>query len=304
MRQTCGIANVTAYPFPEESQSLKAAQWLKALGLDAPRVGFTRYFISLKDYQSLRDAVPGFVVEDLAAACYQLRAVKCGEELLRMREASRILDIGMAAAVKAVGPGLRETEVLAEADYAMRKAGSQGSPFRMQVLCHDRQMLLHPYASDAVLRKNEPVVIHLGASVHGYTAKLCRTVFLGNVQEQSRAIYRCLTQAQQAAAELLRPGITCGAVYDAVTAVVQATPFAPYWEMEQIGYGVGIRQSEFYPVLAKGSKVPLQENMVIDLLLPTLYMPGYGGPRITDTIRITENGAEYLTHFSREELLR
>ena len=67
--------------------------------------------------------------------------------------------------------------------------------------------------------------------------------------------------------------------------------------MTQIGYGVGIRQSEFYPIISKGSETKLQENMVVDLLLPTIYVPGHGGPRITDTILVKEEGAEFLTQF-------
>ena len=41
----------------------------------------------------------------------------------------------------------------------------------------------------------------------------------------------------------------------------------------------------------------LRENMVVDLLLPTIYIPGVGGPRMTDTVLITKDGAEYLTDF-------
>ena len=67
--------------------------------------------------------------------------------------------------------------------------------------------------------------------------------------------------------------------------------------MEHIGYGVGIRQSEFYPIISKGSATVLQENMVVDLLLPTIYIPGVGGPRITDTILMKQDGVEFLTDF-------
>ena len=57
---------------------------------------------------------------------------------------------------------------------------------------------------------------------------------------------------------------------------------------------MGLRQSEFYPVLAVGNKTVLEANMVVDALLPTIYGK-FGGPRITDTIHITENGPEILT---------
>lgn len=299
MRQATGL-RVTGYPFPAQTQSSMAAKWLHGLGLKRPRVGFTRYFISLKDYQCLQEAVPEMVVGDIAATCYQLRSIKCPEEIRRIRAASKALEAGMKAAVSAVRAGVAECDVLAEAECAMGKAGSQGSPFRMQVLTHSRQMQKHPYASSAPLEDNAPVVIHLGATVDGYAAKMCRTVFLGQPPEKCVDIYRVLRQAQEAAMSRLRPGVTCGELYQAAADCVEAAGYEKYWIVEHIGYGVGIRQSEFYPIIAKGSEVRIEENMVVDLLLPSIYVPHAGGPRLTDTVLVTAHGAEYLTNYGRD----
>lgn len=162
-----------------------------------------------------------------------------------------------------------------------------GSPFRMQVLTHSRQMQKHPYAGAALLEDNAPVVIHLGASVEGYTAKMCRTVFLGTPPEACVEIYRVLRRAQETAVARLRPGVTCGALYQAAADCVEKAGYGEHWVMEHIGYGVGIRQSEFYPIIAKGSAVPIEKNMVVDLLLPSIYVPNIGGPRLSDTILVT-----------------
>jgi len=298
MRRATGL-KVTGYPFPAESQSSQAAQWLAGLGLEKPRVGFTRYFISLKDYQCLMAACPGMVVGDIAVSCYRLRSVKCPEEIDRIRRAGKALAAGMEAAVASVKAGMPECEVLAEAEYAMGKAGSQSSPFRMQVLTHSRQMQKHPYAGAAPLEDNAPVVIHLGAAVDGYAAKMCRTVFLGTPPEECVRIYQTLKKIQDAAVAALRPGVTCGELYDAAAAAAAAEGYEKYWIMEHIGYGVGIRQSEFYPIIAKGSGVKIEANMVVDLLLPSIYVPKLGGPRLTDTILVKADGVEYLTEYDR-----
>lgn len=297
VRGAGGIERVTPYQFPSDNQSTMMGAWLKARGWKAPRLGFTRYFISLKDYQCLRDAAPDMQVCDIAIPCYEIRSVKAPEEIERMRNAGKALAAGMQAAIDYVKPGMLETEVLAEAEYAMTKAGSMGSSFRMQVLTHSRQLNLHPYASRTPIEDNAPVVIHLGTSCDGYTAKMCRTVFLGTPKPESLRIYEVLKEAQRITVEALRPGVTCGELYDAATAYIAEQGFARSWVMEHIGYGVGIRQSEFYPIIAKGSAVPLRENMVVDLLLPTIYIPGIGGPRITDTIWVRENGVKFLTDF-------
>lgn len=297
VREVSGIQKVTPYMFPKNNQSTMMGAWLKAQNWTAPKLGFTRYFISLKDYQCLRDAAPDMQVCDIAIPCYEIRSVKAPQEIEQMRAAGKALAAGMQAAIDVVKPGMLETEVLAEAEYAMAKAGSMGSSFRMQVLTHKRQLNLHPYASRTPIEDNGPVVIHLGASCNGYVAKMCRTVFLGTPKPESLRIYEVLKEAQRVAVEALHPGVTCGEVYDKTTAYVEEQGFGKNWVMDHIGYGVGIRQSEFYPIISRGSGTVLQENMVVDLLLPTIYIPGIGGPRITDTILMKQDGVEFLTDF-------
>jgi Xaa-Pro dipeptidase len=39
----------------------------------------------------------------------------------------------------------------------------------------------------------------------------------------------------------------------------------------------------------------IEQNMVFDMLLPTIYRPGVRGPRLTDTPLVTINAVESLT---------
>lgn len=303
IKASSGIEKVVPYHFPKNNQSTMAANWLASQKWKSPRVGFTRYFISLKDYQCLIEAVPDVVICDIATICYEIRSVKDRNELFLMEKAGNAVSAGMKAAVQAIKPGMTEAEVLAEAEYAMRKAGSQGPSFRMQVLCHERQLQAHPYAGDYIIKNNEPVVIHLGATYRGYTAKMCRTVFLGEVYKEIVEVYEILLQAQMAAFHLLRPGVTAGDLYEVAHKVLLEHNYREPW-IDHIGYGVGIRQSEFYPVIAKGSPVIIRENMVIDLLLPTIYRKNIGGPRITDTILVGKNENRFLTEYPRNPIYK
>ena len=70
--------------------------------------------------------------------------------------------------------------------------------------------------------------------------------------------------------------------------------------LESVGYGVGLRQSEFYPVIGRGRPEIIEADMVIDLLLPTIYRKGIGGPRITDIIHVGESENELFTNYPRD----
>jgi len=303
VREISGLEVVTPYVFPEQTKSGAMGKWLARRALRTPRVGFTRYFINVKDFMSLQEAAPDMIVQDASALCYRLRSIKNSEEIVRIERAATFLHAGMEAALSAVRPGEYETDVLACAEYAMRRAGSEGASFRMQVLTASRQMLLHPYAGRNIIEDNAPVVIHLGAAHQGYVAKMCRTVFLGTPPEESVAIYNALREAQDAVYAALRPGVTCGAMYEVARSTVASLGFARYWRLKEIGYGVGIRQSEFYPVLSESNPAVIEENMVVDFLLGTLYGPG-GGPRLTDTVLVTSGGGRGLTPFTREPLYK
>jgi Xaa-Pro aminopeptidase len=63
---------------------------------------------------------------------------------------------------------------------------------------------------------------------------------------------------------------------------------------------VGLRQSEFYPVIEKDSRTVLQKNMVLALMQTTAYSKGIGGLRLEDTFLVTQDGCERLTRHRQE----
>jgi Xaa-Pro dipeptidase len=93
---------------------------------------------------------------------------------------------------------------------------------------------------------------------------------------------------------VIREGTTCQDVYEAAYGVFDEYGLSKYLP-DDIGYGVGLRQSEFYPVIEKGNATILKQNMVVALLQTTSYSKKMGGLRIEDTFRVTKTGCEKLT---------
>ncbi len=300
VRGETGLATY-GYEFPRESLVEKCIERIKAFGYRSPRIGFERYFVAFGVYDRLRKE---FSEENFCGAAdlfYRLRAIKDETELQWMRRAGEIVVAGMEAAAKSVRTGIRELEVLAEAEYAMLKAGSDGSPFRPQVVSGERALLTHPCASEKKIEAGEIVVIHLGAAYHGYCAKMCRTAAVGEVAAEYRQTHELLLRAQCAAIQALRPGASASDVDAAARAIVIEAGLEKHF-LDHVGYGVGIRQSEFYPLLGKGRGEKIEAGMVVDLLLPTIYRKHGGGPRITDCIHVGREENEILTRFPREML--
>lgn len=298
--KACSEADkLVGYRFPVSNIGEAIVDAMRDMGFTAPRVGFHKYFVDFPVFDALHHAFPEMEFLSASDLTYRVRSLKDEGEMALIQKASDILAVGMEAAVAAVHPGVTEVGVLAEADYAMRKAGSEGATFRMQVLTHAKQLLAHPYAGDEVIENNQPVVIHLGASCRGYAAKMCRTVALGTIPEETRHIYDVLRRAQEIAVAALVPGIRVSEIFDHVHAFVAERGYGGLI-LDHLGYGVGIRQSEFFPIVGKNLPHVIAESMVVDLLLPTVFKPGVGGPRITDMIRVTASGGAYMTTFPRD----
>jgi Xaa-Pro dipeptidase len=249
-------------------------------------------------YEALKGAFSETNFRGAGELFYRLRAVKEPEELALIRKAAAAVCEGMDVAMKAVRAGVAELDVLASAEHAMLQAGSWGSPFRPQVVSGDRALLAHPTASDKSIQSGEAVVMDLGATCEGYCAKMVRTAVVGDIPSAQREVYSLLVRALEQAEATLRPGATSGEVDAAARDVVEKAGYGDSY-LESVGYGVGLRQSEFHPIIGRGRSEVIEAGMVIGLLLPTIYRKGIGGPRLTDMIHVGEHENEVVTAYPR-----
>ncbi|MDO7788173.1 M24 family metallopeptidase [Desulforamulus aquiferis] len=287
------------YVFPKENLATKVIEQIKNYGINKPVIGFEKYFVDISIYEALRSSFPTGRFVSAAEMLYKIRSIKDQQEVFNIRKAAKAACSGVDAAIKAIRTGVSELDILAEAEYAMLKDGSNGSPFRPQIVSGERTLLTHPSSSRKKINNGEIVVVHLGATYEGYCAKICRTVAIGDIPQEQEKIYYILKEAQEKSINSLAPGITAGEVDGAARRVIELAGYQQHF-IDIIGYGVGLRQSEFYPTIGKGRNDTIDVNMVVDLLLPTIFLKGVGGPRITDIIHVGEEQNEILTDYPRQ----
>lgn len=231
------------------------------------------------------------------SAVERLRAIKSPEEIAQIRAAAHLAGDAFEGILPLVKPGVREWELAAEVEYRMRLRGASGPAFDTIVASGPRSALPHARAGSKPLEKNELVVFDLGAILRGYCSDLTRTVFLGRASARIRAWYRAVVEAQDAAREALRPGVTAGAVDAAARRILRRHGLERRF-VHSLGHGLGLEVHEA-PRLARGNKVELAAGNVVTLE-PGVYVEGAGGIRIEDDVVITERGADVLTRVRRE----
>jgi Xaa-Pro aminopeptidase len=221
-----------------------------------------------------------------------LRMIKDENEQSNIRKACEIAGVGVEVGAEAIKPGVKEYEVAAEVEYAMRVKGSEGVSFETIVASGPRSAFPHGVSSSRTIRESDLVILDLGATYAGYCSDITRTFVAGKPLSRCLQILNLVFKAQNEAFSNIRAGVK-GKDVDAVARKVIADNGYGEHFIHGLGHGVGLDVHES-PMLSPTSKDTLQEgNIVTDE--PGVYIEGFGGVRIEDTVLVRENRGERLT---------
>jgi Xaa-Pro aminopeptidase len=264
------------------------------------RVAVSPSRLTLAGWKALRKAAGGnlkwVAIDGLVE---RLRAVKDASEIDRLRDAARLGSQVMEEAIRLIRPGVTELDIAAEIGYRMRRKGASGESFEAIVAAGPRSALPHARPTARRIGKNELVVLDLGAILRRYCSDLTRTVHVGKAPARVRQWYQAVLEAQAAARDALKSGVTCGAVDAAARNVLQDKGLVRYF-VHSTGHGIGLEIHED-PRIARDQKTLLETGNVVTLE-PGVYVEGVGGIRIEDDTLVTSRGAETLTTTPREFL--
>lgn len=245
----------------------------------------------------------GVTVKDCTHVMSQLRIVKDATEIELIGGAAKVADVGMAAAIKAVKPGVTESQVAAEAEYAMRQAGAEGF-WRTYVASGPRTNIAHGLPTRRQLQEGDLVMIDLHPIVNDYSADMCRSVCTGKATVEQHAAYDLYLKAQQATIAKVKKGVGMAELEQTMHTTLSEAGHAEHIFGPPI-HGVGIEFEEA-PLPAghaffHGEKAPppLEANMVIAVGNCGLYT-GPWGVRVEDTVVVDIEGPKVLTDYPRQ----
>jgi Xaa-Pro aminopeptidase len=236
-------------------------------------------------------------VRDVASAVETLRIVKDADEIALIRQAVNLGATLLDTALPSIRPGIAESEVAAELEYAARRAGAEAMSFETIVAAGARSAMPHGVASTARIPERGFVILDFGVILHGYCSDMTRTVHVGKISAGDRRMYSAVRGAQQAAVDAVRPGVACGQVDRAARNALRRAGWARYFT-HSTGHGVGLEIHE-PPRLGRGQTETLRSGMIVTVE-PGVYVPGRGGVRIEDMVLVTADGGEVLTPASKD----
>ena len=242
--------------------------------------------------RSFIDVLPGEwadVDEQMGA----LRAIKSAEEIAVISYAYTIAEAGLAAAIRAIEPGVPERHVAAEAEYAMRKLGVEGYGIDPMVSSGENSSPILCRTTMREIGKDDLVLLTFAPRYEGYHAAIGLPVLVGNPSDEAKRAVEAAILAQQTCASMLRAGQTCAAEA-AARAVMEQAGFGRNFLYSGI-HSVGVIEFEA-PIFGPSSKAIMQPGMVLSIDIP-VFDGTWGGLRVEDGYLIEPEGAKRLTEF-------
>jgi len=290
----CEVRTVAKGTLDIAAMDLVRRKRLKRIGFEAGRTIYD-------SYQRLKQALPlAASLKPIGPVVEKLRMIKSEDEIARIRHSVLTTSETFAATVPSIRPGVSEMDIVAELEFRMRRLGAEKPAFETIVAAGTRSALPHAQPTERKVAVNELLLIDMGSCQNGYMSDMTRMLFLGRPSLRVRRLYNAVLEAQLAAVDAVRPGVTASQVDGKARQVLQSKGLAKEF-VHSTGHGLGLEIHE-PPRLGKKDPTRLEAGMVITIE-PGAYVRGFGGVRIEDTVLVTKNGCEVLTPTSKELVL-
>lgn len=249
-------------------------------------------------HHALKAAMPGLRIVDGESAISGLRAIKTEDDIARLQTAINISERALHSVLDRVRAGQTEKQIESMMFQALFAEGAEDLSFTPIVAAGDGSARPHAQArADYAVKPGDAILFDFGARFGDFAADITRTVFLEHASDEGRAVYDTVLRANQHGHEIAAPGVTAHEVDDAVTQVLEASPYADRIRTKT-GHGLG-REVHEAPYIVRGNHAVLEPGMVFTDE-PGLYKIGAFGVRIEDDILITATGCRSLTQFPRD----
>jgi Xaa-Pro aminopeptidase len=228
----------------------------------------------------------------------RMRAVKDSEELALMRKASAITDEIYLDIVRRLIPGVAIVEIEREITRLCEARGAQRTSFPSDALNVGPGAGETIGANYPVVEKGYSIAFDFGVVYQGYCSDFGRTVFMGQPSTKTIKIHEHVMAAQQTGIRAIVAGKASGAeINHAAHSYMEQVGYGENF-IHRLGHGIGKDVHE-RPFLADGEERVLESGMCFTVE-PSIFIAHNCLVRVEDVILVTDNGAEYFNHITRE----
>lgn len=273
----------------EKTRSLEAiSRLLRKLGIK--RLGFETS-VSYSVFSTLSKRK--IILRPSENIIEKLRAVKEAKEIKLIKEAITRAESAFIEVKPYIRRDIKENKIALMLEERLKKKGCKRIPFDIIVASGKNSSMPHARPSEKKLNAGDLVVIDWGGEAEGYFSDMTRTLLIkGEGISKKKDIYKTVLEANRKAISAVSPGIDGRQVDNSARDIIKKAGYSEFFG-HGTGHGIGLQVHEL-PNITWNKKEIIKENMVFTIE-PGIYVPGVGGVRIEDMVRVKTKGAEVLT---------
>ena len=243
---------------------------------------------------------------DQSALISTLRVVKSPQELAYICKAAALSDLAFEQALAVAAPQVDESAILAAMQGAILAEGGDYPGNEFIIGSGGNALLCRYYSGRRVMDAEDQLTLEWSGAWRHYHAAQMRTIPIGRVSTQHKAMHQACAEALQACAEALRPGQALGTVFDAHAQVMDDHGFQ-HARMNACGYSMGATFSPIWmdtPMIYHGNNFEIQIDNVFFMHMILMDSATGTAMNLGDSYHVTAQGARRLGQISLELFVR
>jgi Xaa-Pro dipeptidase len=274
-----------------ERQAAVLHDLLREEGVPGAGAGAELNYLPAALVRTLEDFLPVWDPRPLDGEMDALRAVKGEDEIVKVRAALALCDIGQSYMRQNLQAGMTEIELWGQMKASMEVLASGRLPVLADLVAGVRTAEIGGEPSGYALGDGDPVILDIVPRLDGYWGDNAGTYFVGGSSPEMAKAYRVVRDALHAGVESVRPGVRARDLDTMLRDRVREAGYDPY--PHHSGHGIGVSYHE-EPRIVPYNENALEAGMII-ALEPGIYLPGTGGVRLEHVVLVTQDGGEVLT---------
>jgi len=253
---------------------------------------------------------------------HEMRLIKSAQEIKWMKKAAKISVKAHIKAMQSCRPGMYEYQVEANLKHCFMSHGAQQEAYPAIVGGGHNGCVLHYIDNNAVLNDGDLLLIDAGCEWKKYASDITRTFPVNGVfNEEQKALYQLVLDAQYAAIEQVKPGnhwndphdaavevltkglVRLGLLQGSLSTLIKNEAYKPYY-MHRTGHWLGMdvhdvgdyKLDDQWRLLEPGMVLTVEPGLYIHPNANEVDKKWRGiGIRIEDDVLVTKKGHEVLT---------
>lgn len=257
-------------------------------------------FIPVTFYEYLTKHLPESNFLDMTDQIDEIKVIKSPEEIELIKGTAAIQDVAMEHVRKSIRPGMRDFEVLAEAQYAAVKQGSEcqyimvGSAPRGAPPKSEQRHL-----QNRLIREGDQVSILLELNgPGGFYTELGRTLSLGKPPQELQDAFGVALEAQELTLSLLKPGANPKDIWDAHNEFLQKRGYRHERRLYAHGQGYDLVER---PAIRDNEPMKIKAGMNITVHPAAAKEKVWA--RVCDNYMVTDTGVGPCLHKTPKEII-